>query len=181
MALAATLLLVGAVTALAQTPVARLGFSAAPDAYVESLTVENGEEFTLYVVATGMPGEGGVPFDVAQFRWSVLQACCGSTFLIQDVEFNPEMEHEGNPFAGVISHSETCLTDEFYWIATIRFVSVAEESGPYVAGCIPLDVGLDCDGNEWTMLGMDTIVVVTFDGEVANENATWSEVRRQYR
>ena len=161
-------------------PRARIGFSAAADHHVPEISIENGDEFDLHVIVVGMPGETAVPFDVQQFYWAILEGCCGSTMLVQDVQYAPGLQHEGNPFAGVISSAEVCLDEPFYHLATLRMRAAVPEPGVYQAGCIPLDLAIDCDGQEQPMMGMYVDIIVSGD-QVPAADGSWSGVKALYR
>jgi len=172
-------ILLSAGMAAAQAPEARLVFSADDEEFVADIAVANlVEEFTLYVMITAIPGETKVNFDASRFSWAVLEACCGSSLLVQDVRFNPAWEHQGNPFGGVISSSEICLSDDYYILAEVDLVIDAPEPGPYVAGIIPLEMAVDCDNGGRQMMGWGTTIHV---GGVAAGDDSWSAVKARYR
>ena len=173
------LLVLGSGVAVAQTPEARLVLSADDDEFVSEIAVANlVEEFTLYVMVTAMPDEAKVNFDASRFSWAILEACCGSSLLLQDIRFNPAWEHEGNPFGGVVSHSEICLSDDYYVLAEVDLAIDAPEPGAYEAGLIPLDTAVDCDNGDRMLMGWGTTIHV---GGVANDENSWSAVKAKYR
>jgi hypothetical protein len=178
--LTAALLLIGAGSAAAQIPdvEAQLTLSVSPDELIQEIAVSDGDTFSLHVVVAGLPGQEKVNFDVQQFHWSVLEACCGSAILLQDVIYNPSFTHEGHPFAGVISSSDICLDDDIYSLATLRLAIDAPESGAYEVLLYPLDVALDCDGGGRSLLGTGATIFVDF---VPNEGSSWSSVKALYR
>ena len=109
----AVVLVVWAGVAWSQTPAyPRVGVSASPTEYVDSLDVVTGEEFTLYVCVFG-PGPGepvGQPF--TSLSWVIHQVCCGAEVGILDFQSNPDLEHVGHPLLGMRTTSATCYDQD---------------------------------------------------------------------
>lgn len=174
------LIVAGAGSAAAQFPdaEAQLTLSASSTELIQEITVENGDEFWVEVVVAPMPGEEKVQFDAKRFHWSILEACCGSAVLLQEVVFDPDYTHEGHPFAGVISTAESCLDRDMYHLASIRLAIDAPEPGIYLVLLYPLDLATDCADGGRSLFGTGINIVVD---TVAAETSSWSTVKGLYR
>jgi hypothetical protein len=176
--LAATMLMVPRAEAQIEFP--RLGISASPTAYVDTMTVDAGQEFVLYVCALGHnPGEP-LDQDVSVLQWAVHQVCCGAVLEILDVQYNPNFYHEGTPYFGVSSSSESCVTEDFITLATLTMTINAPEPGEYLAAAGPFAAAVDCEGNN--PLFMDMPLTLNVVGEVTPvSGSTWGSIKASYR
>ncbi len=156
----------------------RLGISAAKDHYLDAIIVPDREEFTIYVGAYG--AEGGTPLvqPVSILRWVLHQACCGASLEVLDIAYNPELDHEGNPLAGVTSSSSACLEGESVWLATLRVRLLAPGAGDYVWTAGPFGWSEDCEGGQPVFHGMH--LVITVPGTTDNPRVSWGSLRAQY-
>jgi hypothetical protein len=164
----------------AQVSFPRLGMSASAESYVDSLTVTIGEPFTVYVCAFGFePGEA-LDQEISVLQWAIHQVCCGAIFETIDTEYNPAFTHVGSPHMGVSSSSETCVTEDAIWLATITAVLDAPEPGDYLAVAGPIDAAFDCEGNN--PLFMDMPMTLTATGDITPVvNSAWGAVKAVYR
>jgi len=170
-----------AAPALAQTTAyPALCLSASPDEYVGRIEVDFGATFSLYVCLTGNDGEA-LPFALDVVQWALLTTCCGgSPALYVDVDYNPELTHEGDPALAVTSRAETCLDDDFVVLARVDFNWLYEPvTGPFNLGAQCLNVAYDCEGSGWITTGLPLEVVPL--GVTPAETETWSSVKRMYR
>ena len=172
--------LIAVSSASAQLTFPRLGISASAESYVDSLAVESGQEFTLYVCAFGF--EPGEPLnqDVSVLQWAVHQVCCGAILEVLETRYNPDFTHEGTPYMGVASSSETCVSADAIVLATLTVVMNAPEPGDYLAAAGPFAPAWDCEGNN--PLFMDMPLTVTIDGDpTPGERSSWGELKALYR
>ncbi len=177
--LAFTMLLVP--RAEAQLTFPRLGLSASPTSYVDSLAVEIGQEFTLYVCAFGNQPGDPLEQDISVLQWAVHQVCCGAVLQIIDTEFSPDFYHEGTPYFGVSSSSETCVSEEAIVLATLTIVLDAPEPGDYLAAAGPWAAAVDCDGNNPLFMDMPMTLTATSDGISPVSQTTWGGLKATYR
>jgi hypothetical protein len=182
---AATLLIIVTTGLLAQPVKAqlsfpRLGISASAEAYVDTLTVAEGQEFTLYACAFGV--EPGLPLeqDVSVLQWVIHQACCGASLVVLDTQFNPELTHIGDPYQGVISSSEICVSADSILLATLTCVMEAPEPGNYLAAAGPFGPAQDCEGGNPLFMDMPLSIRVTEDSAPV-EASTWDGLKAFYR
>jgi hypothetical protein len=164
----------------AQLTFPRLGMSASPDFFDPEITVENGETFTLHVSAVGF--EPGLPMDqdVSVLQWAVHQVCCGAVLNILEVQYNPALSHSGEPYFGVSSSSETCISQDSILLATLTVSMDAPEPGEYLAAAGPFAPAFDCEGNN--PLFMDMPMTITVNGEpTPTLGSTWDSLKAIYR
>jgi len=105
--------------ATAQVTYPRVGLSASPEEYIDTLNVASGEEFTLYACVFG-PGPGepvGQAF--TSLSWVIHQVCCGAEIDIVDFQTNSDLEHTGHPLLGVQTTSETCYDEDLIVLGTL--------------------------------------------------------------
>ncbi|MBD3222774.1 hypothetical protein GF314_16205 [bacterium] len=136
----------------------RIGVSAAPDRYEPSIDVHGDEIFEMYIVALPPDGEPLLQHDYGTFHWWLLEACCGGAAELIDQEFNPELEHEGSVYAGVITSSEECMDGEAVLLCTLRLQMVVDEPGQYFVMGGPMALSQTCDGEDVVMTDLVTSV-----------------------
>ena len=176
--LATSLLL--APRAEAQITFPRLGLSASAESYVDTLDVAMDEPFTVYICAFGFAPGDPLEQDVSVLQWAVHQVCCGAIFETLDVEYNPAFTHFGSPHMGVTSSSETCVSQDTIWLATLTARLDAPEPGEYLVAAGPINAALDCEGNN--PLFMDMPMTITAVGEITPvESSSWDAVKAVYR
>jgi hypothetical protein len=164
----------------AQTEFPRLGLSAAPDAYVATIDVSTGEPFQLYVVAKGPDGSGVLPFDLLSLEWAVFAPCCGASYEILAIEYNPLLDHVGHPFTGVSSTSANCLEDDFLYLATLTFEMRVEFPGNYILPAGAIGPASDCEGVSHFFFDL-TVEAVVDGGFTPNDRSTWGALKSSYR
>lgn len=178
--LALAVLMILAPGAQAQLDFPRLGLSTSAESYVDTLTVEIGQEFTLYVCAYGNQPGDPLNQEVSALAWAVHQVCCGAILEVVAEEYNPDFYHEGTPYFGVTSSSETCVTADSIVLATLTMVIDAPEPGEYLAAAGPFSAAVDCEGNN--PLFMDMPVILTVWGEPTPvEASTFGGLKAIYR
>jgi hypothetical protein len=172
----------------------RLGLSAAPDAYVDSLTVQPDQEFTLYLVATGPNGTEPLPFGISSLQWAVFAGCCGVIFDIHEVTYNPQLDHVGHPLAGVVSTAPDCLDVDFLLLATLDFQIINAVPGTYLMPAGATGPAWDCAAESHLFLDLTVSVRLEEGGVVStvpNDSSdgsspasgpqTWGGVKANYR
>lgn len=179
LALVAFLFLFAAI-AQAQTAYPRVGLSASPLEYVDTITIAPGEEFTLYACVFG-PGPGepvGQPF--TSLSWVIHQVCCGAEISILDFQSNPDLEFEGHPLRGALSTSETCYDQDIVVLGslTCNLTNPNPDGVLWAAG--PYDASYDCEGGNALFMGM--AVVIQTEGDVLPVDETrWGSLKALYR
>ncbi len=170
------LLVALAVPAMAQIVFPRIGVSAAPDRYEPEIAVHGDETFDLHVVA--LPPEGQAEFDqeFGMFQWAVLEACCGGAAVIVAENYNPDCEHVGTPYSGVVTTSEECMSGSVVRLCTLTLQMVGQEPGRYFVAAGPLELSLTCAGDGVVMT--DLMVSVDYTSDITpNEASSLSEVK----
>jgi len=177
----AVVLVVWAGVARSQTPAyPRVGVSASPTEYVDSLDVVTGEEFTLYVCVFG-PGPGepvGQPF--TSLSWVIHQVCCGAEIDINHMEYNPDLDHEGHPLLGVRTTTEDCFDQDSVLLATLTCRMTNPTPGGVLWAAGPLEASYDCSGGNALFMGM----AVTLNAEpdpTPVEGSRWGSLKALYR
>lgn len=174
------LILLAAVPAAAQFTAPRLGVSASPTAYVDSLTVELGMPFEVYICAFGVDADEPLDRPYESFFWGVHSVCCGALTRIVDFQFAPGFTHEGHPLAGVRSIADDCLQRDVVLLATLTVEVTADAPGYYLWAAGPFGPVVDCDGGSPVFYDMTVILQAT--GEVtAVEPSSWGQVKALYR
>lgn len=172
--------LVLAPRAHAQLDFPRLGISASAASYVDTLTVDNLAPFTLYVCAFGSQPGQPLDQDVTTLRWGIHQVCCGAVLEVTDIAYNPDFTHTGDPYQGVTSTAETCVTADLIVLATLTVRMDAPEPGIYLAAGGPFGPTDDCAGAH--PLFMDMPMSVTINGDITPVSAsTWDGLKAIYR
>ena len=174
------LLFVVANTARGQTLYPRVGMSASPTEYIDTLEVVPGEEFTLYACVFGpVPGE---PVDQAftSLSWVIHQVCCGAEVDIYHFEMNPDLEHTGHPLVGVTSSSEFCYDQDSIVLATMTCRLTNPTPGGVLWAAGPFDASNDCDGGNALFMGMAVTLMAEGDS-VPTEETRWGTIKALYR
>ncbi|MCP4292748.1 MAG: hypothetical protein GY780_13045 [bacterium] len=176
---AATLLLVlfSVSTASAQFP--RLGLSGAPDHYVDSMDVELGQVFTIYIVLFGIDEASALDQELSMVSWVLQQVCCGAALVINHTEYNADWQHEGHPTLGVVSSSEVCVDEPAIVLATMTATMIADEDGEYLAASGPYQQPVDCDGENPVIMGLP--MTFNLSGVSPTEDTTWDSLKSFYR
>jgi len=165
---------------LAQTALPRLGLSAAPDMYVGTIDVASDEPFDLYIIAKGPDGLDILPFDLVSLQWAVFTPCCGASYDVLDVQYNPDLEHVGFPFTGVESSSEICIEDDFLYLATLTLIINVDGPGAYLLPAGATGPAFDCADE--SHLFLDLTVEAHVDGGITpNSYETWGGLKGIYR
>jgi hypothetical protein len=174
------LLILVATAARAQTLYPRVGMSASPTEYIDTLEVVPGEEFTLYACVFG-PGPGE-PVDQAftSLSWVIHQVCCGAEVDIYHVELNPDFDHTGHPLVGVISSSESCIDQDSIVLATMKCRLTNPTPGGVLWAAGPYDASHDCVGGNALFMGM-AVTLMAEDDSVPTEEARWGSIKALYR
>lgn len=167
--------------AAAQDSFPRIGLSAAADSWVDSLTVELGDTFTIYACVFGHdPGEPlGQPLhDVS---WVIHQTCCGASLNVVAVDLNPDLVHTGqSPLSGMVSTAPDCIDRDGIRLATMTAELRADGPGQYLLAAGPYAWAHDCEGGEPVF--MDMPVTINATGTVTpNGRRSWSALKAQYR
>ncbi len=171
-------LVLGVTSARAQAP--RLGLSASPDHYIESIDVALGEEFEIYICVFGVDDDTLLEQDFASLAWVLHQVCCGAAILVDSIDFNPNFQHEGLPSLGVISSSEVCVTEPSILLATLHVTMIADADGAYLLAAGPYQPAVDCEGNNPVMMGMAMVINLSGATTLA-ETETWDSVKAEFR
>ncbi len=172
-------MILSASSARAQFP--RIGLSASPDEYIETIDVELHQEFTLYVCVFGVDNETPLDQDYSSLSWVLHQVCCGAALSIENVEYNSAFHHEGYPHDGVVSSSEVCVDEPSILLATLTMSIFAEEDGEYLAACGPYQQPVDCEGGNPLLMALPMTLNLTGVGGVSAESSSLGELKALYR
>jgi len=172
--------LLAAASASAQYDFPRIGLSAAPDRYVDAMEAGIGEEFTIYAcVFAHVPGEP-LQLPLRSVAWVIHQACCGASLDVVDVQYNPDLLHEGrSPLSGMVSSVEGCLDQDGIWLATLTVRLNAPGPGDYLWAAGPYAAAVDCDGGN--PFFMDMPVNITVPASTPSANSSWGTLKAGYR
>ena len=174
------LVLLGAGAARAQTFYPRMGLSASPTHYLDTIEVVPGEEFTLYACVFG--SILGEPLDqpITSLSWVIHQVCCGAEVNILNFEFNPDLENTGHPLVGVQTEAETCYDQGDILLATLTCTMTNPTPGGVLWAAGPYDASLDCEGGNALFMGM--AVTINVDGDaLPTDNGSWGSIKAMYR
>ncbi|MBE0566941.1 MAG: hypothetical protein IH621_13355 [Krumholzibacteria bacterium] len=173
-------LALAAVPAAAQWDFPRIGLSAAPDRYVDALTAEVGEEFTLYACVFAHEPDQPLQQQLSLIPWVVHQACCGAWMDVISVELNPALEHVGaSPLSGMVSSAAACLDQEGIMLAALTVRLDAPGPGDYIWAAGPYALVEDCEGGHPVF--MDMPVTITVPGTTPTEASRWGALKALYR
>ena len=177
--LLAALLLVAA-PAAAQYEFPRVGLSAAPDHYVDAMEAQIGEEFTIHAcVFAHVPGEP-LQLPLHSVAWVIHQACCGASLDLVDVQYNPDLVHEGaSPLSGMVSSVAGCVDQDGIWLATLTVRLNAPGPGDYLWAAGPYAAAVDCDGGN--PFFMDMPVNITVPASTPADSPSWGALKASYR
>jgi hypothetical protein len=156
-----------------------LGLSAAPDRYVDTLDIQQGEPFTLYMIMIG-PQQGPLPFDLAQTQWTVHAACCGASYNVVDIAYNETMHHEGELPGDIHSTVEVCAHQDVVLLAAITFELLFQPVGTYLLPAGATGLTLDCDGGSHLMMDLSVILNIGATG-TPTDVQSWGAVKAIYR
>ncbi|MEN8006391.1 MAG: hypothetical protein ABFS42_05215 [Candidatus Krumholzibacteriota bacterium] len=166
--------------AAAQVSYPRVGLSASPHEYIDTIDIAPGEEFTLYACVFG-PGPGepvGQPF--TSLSWVIHQVCCGAEIDILDFQPNPDLEHTGHPLLGVRTTSEVCYDRDLVILGTMRCNLTNPTPGGVLWAAGPYDASFDCEGGNALFMGM--AVTINADGDpLPTEDTRWGSLKALYR
>ncbi len=177
--LAIATLILTASAAVAQTDMPRLGLSASPVAFVDSLQVEYGDDFTLWVVMTTPEPDAGA-FDLEYVKWALLNSCCGgSPALYVDAVMGEGLVHDGDPVFAVESEAETCVTGELTVLAECHFTWIYEPEGPFNLAAAALTAARDCADETWYPSGLEFEVIP--DLSTPAEAESWGNLKARFR
>jgi hypothetical protein len=182
LAVAAALLIVlllSASSARAQFP--RIGISASPDQYIDNLDVVYNEEFTLYVCVFGVDDATPLDQEFSSLSWVLHQVCCGAVLTVQDVQYNPDFQHEGSPNLGVTSTSEVCVDEPAILLATLTMTITADEDEAYLAAAGPYQQPVDCDGGNPLLMAMSMTLNMTGAGSTPTDSPGLGQLKALYR
>lgn len=167
--------------AAAQSDLPRVGISASPDHYVDSITVDSVDEtITLYACIFGPETGGPLTQPLTKVAWVIHQVCCGAEIFIHDVQYNPEFTHVGHPLIGVQTEAAECIDRDGILLATITASILPTAAGDLLWAAGPFGPARDCDGTQ--PFFRDMPVTIVFDGEVTPEAGTsWGSLKAVYR
>jgi hypothetical protein len=174
------LLLLWAVGARAQISYPRVGLSASPTEYINTLVVGAGEEFTLYAVVLGPTDDEPIGQGFTSLSWVIHQVCCGAEIDVLDVQFDPGLEHTGHPLVGVQTTADSCYDQDRILLATMTSRLSNPTPGGVLWAAGPFDASMDCDGGNALFMGL--AVTINVDGGVSpTEGSRWGSIKAMYR
>jgi len=176
--LAALTLVVGA--ARAQNLYPRVGMSASPNEYVDTLDVVLGEEFTLYACVFGPVDGEPIGQSFTSLSWVIHQVCCGGEVDISHFEFNPDLVNTGHPLIGVRSTSETCYDQDSIVLATMTCRLNNPTPGGVLWAAGPYDASADCEGGNALFMGMAVTLNAVGDA-TPSQDSRWGSLKAMYR
>ncbi len=166
--------------ATAQVTYPRVGLSASPEEYIDTMNVASGEEFTLYACVFG-PGPGepvGQAF--TSLSWVIHQVCCGAEIDILDFQTNPDLEHTGHPLLGVQTTSETCYDEDLVVLGTLTCTLTNPTPGGVLWAAGPFDASHDCEGGNALFTGL--AVTINAEGDaLPTDDTRWGSIKAMYR
>jgi hypothetical protein len=99
---------------------------------------------------------------------------------IQDMQWNPALEHTGHPLAGVVSSVETCLDQDIIWLATITVRVLSQQAEDLLWAAGPFGPIRDCNGEVPFFMSMP--VTIKLEGEpTPTEVSPWGDIKAMYR
>ncbi|MCP4570898.1 MAG: hypothetical protein GY838_00975 [bacterium] len=157
-----------------------IGLSASKESYVDQVSAPENEIFTIHACAFG--GEDGESLDqpLTALRWVVYQACCGASLELINVTYNPELQHSGNPIAGVVSRLPACRNDDAIWLATLQVRLRAPGPGNYLWAAGSFGFAEDCEGEDVRFNDMPLQMIVPGDGSWSALHAEFYDGPRRY-
>lgn len=164
----------------AQENFPRIGLSAAPDVYVDNLTVDFDSEFQLYALVTGFNPGDPINQPVSVMPWVIHQVCCGAVMEIVAITFNPALEHIGHPLAGTVSSVPECLDQDLIQLATLTVRLIAPLAGDYLWAAGPFGPIQDCDGTSPFFMSLPVTVTLE-DNAAPADDQLWGAVKAMYR
>jgi len=159
-------------------PTARLGLSALPDMYVDTIQPNIGETFILYVVLDGLDG-APLTFSLQTVEWIVHTACCGdSPVSITSLVHSPLLEAAGDPYDSVVTVAP-CPTADTLLLATVTFDWLLEGATTFMLSAGALSGALDCDGDAHLLQTLNVLVEGQDPAPVETES--WSGIKALFR
>lgn len=179
-ALVLALAMLAAGPAAAQYEFPRVGLSAAADSWVDSLSVDADEIFTLYAcVFAHEPGQA-LEQPLSEVSWVVHQVCCGASMDILAMDLNPDFVHTGDsPLYGMVATADSCHTAESIRLATLTVRINAPFDGPFLWSAGPYNLVRDCEGGDPIFMGMP--ITINVSGVTDNEDTPWGALKALYR
>ena len=173
-------LVIAADAAPAQSDLPLVGLSAEKDRYVDLVSAPAGAVFTIHACAFG--GEDGEALDqpLTVLRWVVFQACCGASLELIDVTYNPDLQHTGNPLAGVVSTFAGCRDEDAVWLATLQVRLQAPGPGNYLWAAGSFGWAEDCEGEQVRFRDMPLQMIVPGDASWGAFHAEFHDGPRRY-
>ncbi len=174
-------LLLAALPAFGQYTFPRIGLSASAEAWVDSITVQPDETFTLYACVFGHDPGQALAQPLSELSWVVHQVCCGAWMNVLAVDLNPAFQHVGeSPLSGMVAVADGgCIDSPGIRLATLTVQIVAPGPGQYLWAAGPYALAHDCQGGE--PIFMDMPVTVTVTGETADRDTPWGAAKAMYR
>lgn len=175
------LVLLLALPAAAQLEFCMLGLSAAPDAYVDQITVAYGDEFDLYVILAGPEGTTPLPWILESVNWAVLQNCCGGSpaYMIDSELLGSDLIHTGDPVVGVTSEASNCVQKDVVALARLTFTWVTTPVRNFYLGAAPMTVATTCAEDFQPLSSRSVEIIPT--GVTPAEVSDWGAVKSLYR
>jgi hypothetical protein len=159
----------------------RLGLSAARDDYVDQMSCEMGDTFTVYVGAFGTESGSVLEEDLVSLLWVVHQVCCGGDLVVVDYSFVGDFVSNGHPLGGVTSVAPSCVSADFMPLAELTVMLVTPDGpGEYQMSAGPYGPSVNCVGDNPIFL--EGVVNVAVGGEITPVVGTsWSGLKAFYR
>ena len=160
-------------------PTARLGLSAAPDQYVETIAPTIGEPFTLHVILTGMNEDEPLAFNLQSVTWLIHTVCCGDSPVgVTDLVYGDGITAVGDPYEEVTTSVPDCPGGETLLLATAQFEWLLEGETSFLLSAGALTAGLACDDSAHLL---QTLVVDVVGQDPSPVEAdTWSGIKALY-
>jgi len=173
--------LLAALPATAQwDPLPRIGLSASPDSYVDSLSTDLGKVVTVYVCMFGVDDKTPLQESISSVPWVIHQVCCGAAMEILNTQYNPDMDHVGHPLAGVRSSARTCMQGSSVLLATVQARITAEQPGDFYWASGLADAFTDCGGAHPQFQGLGILISAKGD-QVPDDRTGWGTLKALYR
>jgi hypothetical protein len=157
-------------------PTARLGLSAAPDHYVDTIAPQVGDPFTLHVILTGMADDQPLDFALRSVEWVIHTVCCGDSPVgVTELVHAPGFVTEGDPYVALVSLTDLCPAGPTILLATATFEWLLEGETEFFLSAGSLTGALDCD-DEGHLLQTLTVLVTGQDPSPVAAS-TWTGIK----
>ncbi len=157
-------------------PTGRLGLSAAPDSYIDTIAPDIGEPFTLYVILTGMSADEPLAFNLQSVEWVIHTVCCGDSPVgVTELLTAPGFVTEGDPYESLASLTDLCPGGDTVHLATATFEWLLEGESEFFLSAGSITGALDCD-EEGHLLQTITVLVSGQDPAPV-EGTTWTGIK----